>query len=314
MKIPLISMVMSVYNGAKYLRESVESVLSQEGIDFEFIIVDDGSTDDSGDILAEYAARDDRIRVIEQQNSGLTRALIRGCKEAKGKYIARQDAADISLAGRLRKQLDYLKNHKQVNLVSCWTVFVGPGGEELYRVQRRDNPEEATRRLCIPDVRKIQAISHHGSAMFRKADYVHAGGYRKEFYFAQDLDLWLRFSDFGLIGCVPEILYKARFSAADISARYHDKQREIASIIIELATVRSQGGDESELLENAAKIGPVLADWSPRSNSKGHYFIGKCLLDRGDWRGIKYLARAIVNSTFLIRLCSNPFAKPSRKA
>ena len=97
----VVSVVMSVYNGAKYLRESVESVLSQEGVAFEFIIVNDGSTDDSGIILAEYAARDDRIRIIEQENTGLTRALIRGCDEAQGKYIARQDADDISMPNRL---------------------------------------------------------------------------------------------------------------------------------------------------------------------------------------------------------------------
>ena len=83
---PHISVVMSVYNGAKYLRESIESILSQEGVDFEFIIVNDGSTDNSKNILVEYAARDNRIRIIEQENKGLTCALIRGCKEANGKY------------------------------------------------------------------------------------------------------------------------------------------------------------------------------------------------------------------------------------
>ena len=92
---PSVSVIMSVYNGANHLVKSVESILVQEGVDFEFIIVNDGSTDESGEILEAFARRDNRIRVIEQENTGLTKALIRGCKEARGKYIARQDVDDV---------------------------------------------------------------------------------------------------------------------------------------------------------------------------------------------------------------------------
>jgi len=126
-----ISVVMSVYNGAKYLRESVESILSQGGVDFEFIIVNGGSTDESGNILGEYAARDDRIRIIEQENTGLTRALIRGCNEGKGKYIARQDAGDVSLPERLKSQAEHFTKEPEAVLVSCGTRFVGSEGEHL---------------------------------------------------------------------------------------------------------------------------------------------------------------------------------------
>jgi glycosyltransferase involved in cell wall biosynthesis len=92
---PDVSVVMSVYNDATYLCGAVESILIQEGVSFEFIIIDDGSTDGSGQILDEYAAKDSRIRVVRQQNRGLTRALIAGCAMARGKYIARQDSDDF---------------------------------------------------------------------------------------------------------------------------------------------------------------------------------------------------------------------------
>ena len=84
--IPDISVVMSVYNGADRLRETMESVLSQEGVSLEFIVIDDGSTDGSDVTLADYARHDARIRILHQQNQGLTRALITGCEAAKGRY------------------------------------------------------------------------------------------------------------------------------------------------------------------------------------------------------------------------------------
>jgi len=85
---------MSVYNGGTALAATLDSVLAQEGVAFEFIVVDDGSTDGSGALLDDHAQRDERLRVIHQDNRGLTRALIRGCAAARGPFIARQDAGD----------------------------------------------------------------------------------------------------------------------------------------------------------------------------------------------------------------------------
>ena len=99
--IPKVSVVMSVYNGAEHLAETLDSVLQQEDCDFEFIVVNDGSTDSTASILDEYARRDPRLRIIHQSNTGLTQALINGCHQARGEYIARQDAGDVSLSSRL---------------------------------------------------------------------------------------------------------------------------------------------------------------------------------------------------------------------
>ena len=131
---PMVSVVMSAYNGAATLRGSVQSVLSQEGVDFEFIIVDDGSTDASPAILEQLSRADRRIRIIRQENLGLTRALIHGCAEARGRFIARQDCDDLSLPGKLKKQLQAIEGRTDVALVSCGTRFVGPNGELLYEI------------------------------------------------------------------------------------------------------------------------------------------------------------------------------------
>src|SRR6056297_3621885 len=103
---PDVSVVMSVYNNADSLPAALESILSQEGVALEFIVIDDGSTDGSGTILDEAAARDPRLKVIHKQNEGLTKALIEGCAMASAPWIARQDADDLSLPGRLKAQLD----------------------------------------------------------------------------------------------------------------------------------------------------------------------------------------------------------------
>ena len=128
----VVSVVISVYNGADLLRESVDSVLSQEGIHFELIVVNDGSTDSTAAILADYASNDPRVRVLTQANRGLTRALIAGCASARGTYIARLDCGDVCLPGRLAMQAAVLDAHPGCAFVSCWTEFCGPNGEYLY--------------------------------------------------------------------------------------------------------------------------------------------------------------------------------------
>ena len=104
-----LSVVMSVYNGETYLAESIESILRQTYKNFEFIIINDGSTDSSAEIIDTFAASDDRIVVIHQTNSGLTRSLNAGIKNARGEYIARQDADDESFPHRFTRQMEYLK-------------------------------------------------------------------------------------------------------------------------------------------------------------------------------------------------------------
>ncbi len=130
MKSPIISVVMSVYNGDKYLREEIESILNQTFKDFEFIIVNDGSTDKSLEIIKSY--NDPRIVIIDQENTGLAKALNNGINIAKGRYIARMDQDDISNPERFEKQIEFLENLSEYVAIGSWSNHISEHGEYLY--------------------------------------------------------------------------------------------------------------------------------------------------------------------------------------
>ena len=292
---------MSVYNGAAHLPAAVESILAQEGVDLEFIIVNDGSTDAATSILRGYAAGDSRIRLIEQENTGLTRALIHGCAVATGEYIARQDGDDRSLPGRLKIESDYLSSHPEVSLVSCATEFIGPEDELLNVATRTESPREATVALRVTDGDAIRGVNGHGSVMFRRADYERAGGYREHFRFAQDLDLWTRLTDHGLLAFLPDILYQARFTEDCISARQSDRQRALKQVIAQATLARQRGEDESPLLRQAEEICRTTNGGPVASRGSGAYFIGRMLQTRNDKQALKYLRRAAATNPLNLR-------------
>ena len=292
---PEISVVMSVYNGSRYLRESVESILYQEGVDFEFIIVNDGSTDATGEILSEYASRYDRIRIIEQENSGLTRALIRACKEAKGKYIARQDADDISMPGRLLQLQELIESDNNILFVSSWGQNIGPNGELLGTIERPSNPEKATRLVLDEKT----GPPGHGSVMFSRDAYELVGGYRHVFYYAQDWDLWLRFAQRGKVSYVPEVLYKYRYWSANISSIQGDLQKQFGKIGRHCLAARRCGESEDLYLSMAEELsGRITNHKQKRGNhhpqiSRTYYFIASGMEKQGNKKAIFYFLKAV---------------------
>ena len=292
MTTPDISVVMSVYNGSSDLRRTVDSVLSQEGVSLEFIIVDDGSNDDSPQILNEYASRDSRIRIIRQENKGLTKALARGCAAATGSYIARQDAGDISLAHRLQKQLLAITINADAAFVSCGARFIGPGNEHLYDVNH--NPNEATDRLKTLELRQVRGPSIHGCTLFARSLFETVGGYRSDFYFAQDLDLWIRLVEYGRHIVIPETLYQASVSLGSISGSYRKQQIDTAKIILECARLRRDGLSEEPALLKARAIRPGRKRRGGPFVRAGHlYFIGMCLKQRHNPVASKYFKQAM---------------------
>lgn len=274
-----LSVVMAVYNGAADLPATLDSIFAQSERDFELIVVDDGSTDATPSILA--AQNDPRLRVIRQENAGLTRALIRGCEEARADVIARHDCGDRSHPERFRKQLESLQG--EVVLVSCATRYEGPEGEKLY-VARGDG--EAVRRSLLHDgVDSIRGLTHHGSAMFRRDAYLAAGGYRPQFRFAQDLDLWVRLAKMGTIVFRDEELYVARVDTNAISWTNRNEQIETARIILAL-----RDDPSPELLERAARVQKKKR--TRRGEARALYFIASCLRREGDDRWRDYARRA----------------------
>ncbi len=295
MSAPAVSVVMSVYNGRRHLCESVESILAQSFDDFEFIIVNDGSADESREILAEYQRQDRRICVIDQENRGLTLALIRGCGAARGRYIARQDADDWSHPERFGRSIELLQRCPRVVMVSSWAKYIDPAGDEVETVERPTDPEIATHQL----LHERMGPPAHGSVTFRRDAYEALGGYRDCFYYAQDSDLWLRMAGLGLMAYLPEYLYHCRVSPETISGMNGQVQWQFGELGQRCHAARLAGVNETPLLEQAKSLrGELLArkgNSSPmrRSRAAGNYRIGTSLSRRGNPRAKEYFWSAI---------------------
>lgn len=282
-----VSIVMPVYNGAGRLPSTMESILGQTMTDFELIVVDDGSTDATPVLLEQYSRRDARVRVIRQKNAGITRALIRGCDAAQAELIARHDCGDRSRPERLARERT-LFDDPEVVLAGCATAHFAPGGEALYTTTAQGADIRAS--LLREPVASIHGLPHHGSAMFRREAYEAAGGYRADFYFAQDLDLWIRLAQHGKVAITPETLYEAEIDIKAISSRNRPEQVASARVAISLR----DGGDAARLLPRVASIRPTERPArSRRSEAMAYYFIASCLRRNGDpaWRG--YLRQSL---------------------
>ena len=293
---PVVSFVISVYNGADFLGRSLDSALAQTYQDFEVVVVDDGSKDQTANILRDYQRRDSRIRPIFQQNQGLTRALINGCAAAQGEFIARQDADDCSHPGRLQQQIDVLRRHPDVGFVSCPTEFVGPSGEYLETVTRSCNSIAATKQLLD----EYLGPPAHGSVTFRRVVYDQVGGYRPEFYFAQDSDLWLRMAEVSHIGYTTEVGYTFVRGVNSITGKYRTVQRQFGLIGHECRHARLAEQSEQPCLNRAAELTKAIrcasaateAD-SNREVASALYALGSQLQANGNPAARKYLREAI---------------------
>jgi glycosyltransferase involved in cell wall biosynthesis len=293
---PDVSVVLSVYNGSSNLAATIESILARQAVELEFIVVNDGSTDGTGDILDDYARRDSRVRVIHQENTGLTRALIRGCAAATGEFIARQDAGDVSLSGRLALQLDVLRKNSNIVMTSCGTRFVGPGNEVLYEV--RQVGDELHRGLQHVDIGRVHGPSSHTSVMFRRETYEKVGGYRAQFDVAQDLDLWMRLAEVGICWATPEVLCELHLNKNSISAARRSEQIRSTKVIVKCVAVRRSGCDDSALVAKWAqhrKWKLFSWWWVPRrlQEAKFYYFIGSVLRHRQPKQAQLYFWRAV---------------------
>ncbi len=289
---PLVSVVMAVYNAASTLVASLDSILAQQNVDFEFIVIDDGSTDATAQLLDARAAADTRLRVVHQPNAGLTRALVAGCALARGRFIARQDSDDVSLPGRLLAQAQWLQGHGDAVLVGCDYELVGPRGE-LLRVHH--GQADGVADLLDRHGRSVPG-PHHGTVMFRREAYERARGYRPAFYFAQDIDLWSRLLEVGELGYVPEVLCRVTFDPGSITGRHRAAQQRLRELILQGAAARRAGASDEPFVQQAAVIRPQRGGAGPaaaQAQVAAAYFLASCLFDRADGRARDYL-RAVL--------------------
>lgn len=217
---------MSVYNGKKWLEEAISSIVAQTFTDFEFIVVDDGSIDDSLSIAQSWARKDDRIAVFSKTNTGLTDSLNFGLVKASGTWIARQDADDVSAPDRLERQfLTVSRNPRLVLLGTSFSLIDANGINGKYYSQ-----PECHKRL------KARLVSGgrffpHSSAMFRRDAAMNVGCYRRRFDRSQDRDLWLRLSQYGEIGCLNENLVGIRKHSTQISNQDGGRTQRLCSLM-----------------------------------------------------------------------------------
>ena len=219
----IVSVIMSVYNAEDNLKEAVDSILNQTFTNFEFIIIDDASTDSSYDILREY--EDKRIRIIRNDNNiGLTKSLNRALKYATGKYIARMDADDISMPMRLEKQINYMERHSDVALISCsYMQFGNVNAHESYKVIRLNETQ-------IKGHLFYGTVLPHPGFMFRRDLYSqYKIKYNEKMKYAQDYDFQVSVSRKFKIACLPDILVKYRVSDKQISTQKFMEQQECAN-------------------------------------------------------------------------------------
>ena len=233
--------------------------------------------------------------MFHQQNVGLTLSLIRGCREARGEFVARQDADDISHSRRLARQVSVLRENNTIGFVSSWVNFVGPADEFLEVVRRPEQPTTATTQLLNDRI----GPPAHGSVMFRKSDYERVGGYRWQFYFGQDSDLWLRMAEVGQVAYVPKVLYTFRRDGSSISGIFRDLQREFGRLGQACRAARGEGRAETHYLEQAERLSRRIREARrngelPAADGREiDYLIGSQLAVRGDGRARRYLWRVI---------------------
>ncbi len=210
---PVISVVMAVHNGERFLAEAVESILSQSFRDFEFLIVDDGSTDNSRAILQTYAERDSRIRLTSQSNQGLTKSLNIALQAALGEFIARFDADDVSLPQRLEQQVIALQSDPTLVLVGSEVELISDDGHHLGVRGHATDHREIRKRLLLGDGGALT----HPAVMMRQSSVKAINGYDESFPVGQDLDLFLRLSEIGKVRNLPDTLLLWRQHSSSIN-------------------------------------------------------------------------------------------------
>ncbi len=259
---PAITVAMSVYNGAAFLAPAIESVLAQTFGDFEFLVLDDGSTDDSRAIAEGYAARDSRLHVISRANRGLVASLNQLFTEARAPMVARFDADDLCRPERLARQYAFLMAHPDHGLVGAGTRYIDAAGHPAPNAPVERPSDHAGIVANLEDGPNLC----HSVVMVRRDLVLAAGGYRSAFTHAEDQDLWLRLSRVTHLHNLPECLLDYRVTPGQVSSRHMITQARHAAIAwLAHRAVIEHGSDPTEGLATLPALGALDALLGPGS-------------------------------------------------
>ncbi len=251
----MISVLMPVYNGERFIRQAIDSILNQTYPHFEFVIVNDGSTDGTAAILDEYAARDSRVRPIHQRNMDQPAALNVGIEAASYDWIAIIDHDDISLPNRLEREVQTIQANPTVRAVGAWAHEV----DERGRIMGDITIGPPT----VADFRRMRAQNSwvtfvHASVMFHRPTVQALGGYRPAFGSAADSDLWSRIADEHDLITIPEFLVHYRVHLSSMSYTRFFEQTEVVRWIRACQDARRAGEPEPTIDELQDREGGVL--------------------------------------------------------
>jgi glycosyltransferase involved in cell wall biosynthesis len=211
---PLASVVMTVFNGERFLREAIDSILSQTFSDFELIIINDGSTDGAAAMLDSYVRSDPRVRAYNEEHTGAVASLNRGCGLARGKYIALMDQDDVSMPDRLERQIGFLEKHEKVGLLGGAFEGIDDQGRRVFLEQPplEDEPIRAA-------FRSFSFPICHPAVLMRKQAFDATGGYRAPFLPAEDYDLFYRIIEGWRVANLPDVVLRKRIHSNQFSVR-----------------------------------------------------------------------------------------------
>jgi len=254
---PIVSVVMVVCNVERFLAEAIESILAQTFRDFEFIIIDYGSTDRSRSIISSLAAKDKRIKLHEIPHCILPEARNAGCFLAQGQYIALLDADNVSLPERLQWGVEFMEKHPEVGVVG--------GGMEAIDARGASLPNFALPYQAVPrpvESREIQTalLSYcaiwQNSVLMRKEAFTLVGGYRTPFLQAEDYDLWLRIAERFEMANLKQPVFKFRYHPSQLSVRKRTEQT--LCYLAARASAAGRKAGQPDPLDSAKEITPAV--------------------------------------------------------
>jgi Glycosyl transferase family 2 len=247
---PAVSVVMVVCNVERFLPEAIESILGQTFRDFEFIIVDFGSTDRSKAISAKYAAADNRIKFHTIPHCGLTEARNAVCALVRGRYIAIMDADDVSLPDRLASEVEFLEKHPEIGLLGGAAEWIDAKGRPLWVYDSPLGDKE------IKAVIQTYNPFYHSAVLVRTEAFQHVLGYRTVFTLSHDYDLWLRISEHFQCANLPQVVFKYRLHSRQVSLTRR-RQQTLCGLAAE-ASALSRKTAQPDVLTMSYEINPAV--------------------------------------------------------
>ena len=300
---PKLTVIMSAYNSSETIERAISSILNQSFSEFELIVLNDGSSDDTESKILSFT--DERIKYHLLDHGGLTKALNIGISRAEAEIIVRHDSDDWSEKDRFETQVKYFEDDEELDLVASWHNVVTAAGDYL-GLKTAPADDESLKRML-----KWRNPFCHGSVAVRKSALDRVGGYNEALLYSQDYDLWLRMADAGIkFACIPEPLYNYSISPDSIAKGWHKLgyAKNIRKSILDpdhhsayfVTSIPNVGTRRTNSLWNYA-LGSLALENGRRGQAFGYFFYS-LLSDPRQWRALARLAATLLPMVVINRL------------